>query len=151
MKLSVQVLNDVSGVNSFRYGTEVESTVGDAIELYYQLFDASQNLSRFGFSPSGLRYLPVASSTLQVIFLNINSRKQFSRFASQPFANDLSIWKVPVLATDPASGTVSMKFVLSEPAGSAGSITKTCSLQANFLCAGTDTVGNPRPSNPWGY
>ena len=151
MRLSIAPLQDVQQVNDYVYATEVQSTAGDPVDLYFQLSDAEKNLGAHGYNPSGLRYMPVAGSTLQVVFLNINTRKQFARFATQPFAQDPSIWKVPVLATDPVSGTVSMKFVLTEPNGSAGGITKKCSLNANFLCSGTDTTGNPRPENPWGF
>jgi hypothetical protein len=151
MKLQVTVLDDVVGVNDFHYVTEVESTVGDAVELFFQLSDATKNLSQYGFNPSGLRYVPLTGSTLQCVFLNINTRKQFARFATQPYPQDPSIWKVPVLATDPVSGTVSMKFTLTEPNGVAGGITRTCFLNANFLSSGTDTTGNPRSTTPWGF
>ena len=151
MELSIRVLNDVVSVNDYAAATEVRSVSGDSVDLWFQLVDSSKRLASHGFNPSGLRYMPAAGSTLQVTFLNINTRKQFARFATQSFPNDLSIWKIPVLATDPVSGTVSMKFVLTEPSGSAGGITKTCSLNANFLCSGTNTIGNPRPENPWGF
>jgi hypothetical protein len=150
MKLSVTVLDDVEDVNDYHYATQAESTVGDATQLYFQLSDATKNLGQHGFNPGGLRYMPVAGATLQVTFKNIDNRKQFTRFATQPFPQDLSIWKVPVLATDPVSGTVSCKFVLTEPNGVAGGLTKTCSLNACFLVDGTNTVGNPRPTSSWG-
>lgn len=151
MRLNVTPLDDLEDVNDFRYATEVKATAGDPIDLYFQLSDATKNLSSHGFNPSGLRYMPIANSTLQVILLNINNRKQFNRFATQPFPQDPSIWKVSVLATDPVSGTISMKFILTEPNGPAGGITKTAQLQACFLVDGTDTVGNPRTETPWGF
>jgi hypothetical protein len=141
MRLAICPLDDVSGVNSYRFATEVQTTAGDATDLYFQLFDASKNLTQHGFNPGGLRYCPAALATLQVTFKNIDTSKQFARFASQPFTQDPSIWKVSVLATDPVSGTVSMKFVLTE-----GTATKTCSLNANFLCSAPPMVGNPTPS-----
>ena len=150
MRLKVTPLIDVQNINDFKYATEVQSNAGDPITLYFQLSDAEKNLSSQGFNPSGLRYAPVALSTLQIVVANINNRKQFNRWATQPFLQDPSIWSVPILATDPVSGTVSMKFILTEPNGNAGGITKTCSLQACFLVDGTDTVGNPRPENFWG-
>jgi hypothetical protein len=151
MRLSITPLQDAQGVNDFIYATEIRSTVGDATELYFQLSDAEKNLTQHGYNPGGMRYIPAAGATLQVTLKNIDNRKQFTRFATQPFPQDLSIWKVPVLATDPVSGTVSMKFVLTEPNGAAGGITKTATLQACFLVDGTNTVGNPRPMNPWGF
>ena len=151
MRLAVSPLQDVQNVNDFKYCTEVQSTVNDAIDLWFQLQDKEKNLSSHGFSPSGLRYCPPANSTLQVTFLNLNNRKQFTRFASQPFSSqDPSIFKVSILATDPVSGTVSCRFVLTEPSG-VGTITKTCSLNACFLVDGTDTVGNPRSTLPYGF
>jgi len=113
MKLNVTVLDDVEDVNDYHYATDVKSNAGDPIQLYFQLSDASKNLAQAGYNPSGLRYVPVSGATLQITFLNINNRKQFTRFASQPFTQDPSIWSVPILATDPVSGTVSCKFVLS--------------------------------------
>jgi hypothetical protein len=151
MQLKVTVLDDVEDANDYRYATEIQSTAGDPVDLFFQLSDATKNLASHGFNPSGLRYMPAAGSTLKVTFLNINTRKQFARFATQPFVQDPSIWKVPVLATDPVSGTVSMTFQLMEPNGVAGGITKSASLNANFLCVGTDTIGNPRPTSPWGF
>ena len=150
MKLKAIPLIDVEDQNDFRYATEVSSTAGDPVDLYFQLSDAEKQLAQHGFNPSGLRYMPKAGSTLQVIFLNVNTRKQFNRFASQPFTQDPSVWKVSVLATDPLSGTVSIKFILTEPNG-VGGITKTCSLNACFLVDGPEAVGNPRPESPWGF
>jgi hypothetical protein len=150
LKLSIRVLTCVVSVNDYGVATEMVSTAGDPIDLWFQLVDDSKNLSSHGFSPPGLRYCPLANSTLQVTFLNLNNRNQFTRFASQPLAQDPSIFKVSILATDPVSGTVSCKFVLTEPSG-AGTITKTCSLNACFLVDGTDTVGNPRSTLPYGF
>jgi hypothetical protein len=152
MRLNVTALDDVRDVNNYRYVTEVSSTAGDPIELYFQLSDATKNLTQYGFSPSGLRYMPVAGSTLQVIFLNIDNSKQFNRFASQPFVQDSSIWRVPVLATDPVLGTVSLKFILTEPNGTVGGVVKTCHLNACFsACDNTSNIGNPRPESSFGY
>ena len=151
MRLNITPLQDAQGVNDFIYATEIRSTVGDAVDLYFMLSDAEKNLTQHGYNPGGMRYIPAANATLQITFKNIDNRKQFTRFATQPFPQDLSIWKVPVLATDPVSGTVSMKFVLTEPNGVAGGITKSCFLNACFLVDGTNTVGNPRPMASWGF
>ena len=145
MKLEATPLIDCQNVNDFTYATEVQSTAGDPVDLYFQLSNAEKNLGQSGFNPSGLRYMPVVGSSLKVTFININNCKQFTRYATQPFTQDPSIWKVQVLASDPLSGTVSCKFVLNEPSGT-GTVTKTCYLQANFLCDHPmPYVGNPRP------
>jgi hypothetical protein len=142
MRLSITPLDDVEDVNNYHFVTEVESTAGDPIDLYFQLSDASKNLTQHGFNPGGLRYCPAVAATLQITFKNVDTSKQFNRFATQPFVQDPSIWKVSVLATDLVTGTVSMKFVLTE-----GVATKTCSLNANFLCSAPPMVGDPKPQS----
>ena len=133
MKLKITPLIDAMGVNDFVYATEIQSTVGTPIDLYFQLFDAEKNLSSHGWNPDGLRYMPPVNSTLQVIFQNVDDLGVINRFASQPFPQDPSIWKVTVLATDPIQGTVNMRFILTEPSG-VGFITKMTALRAAFLC-----------------
>jgi hypothetical protein len=132
MRLQVQVLTDVCSVNSFVYSTEAKWTTGDPVDVYVQLYDADKSLSQYGFYPAGLRYMPPATSTLQVTFQNIDDLKVVTRYATQPYAQDPSIWKISLLATDPISGTVNVKFVLTEPSGNA-TITKTTSIRAAFV------------------
>lgn len=117
MRLGARPLVDVESVNDFQYSTQLEYHAGDATDFYIQLVDQDKNPTQQGFYPSGLRYCPLANSTLQVTFINISNSKQVVRFASQPFTNDTSIWTVPILATDPLQGTVSIKCVLSENVG----------------------------------
>ncbi len=63
------------------------------------------------------RYIPLAGATATVEFQNINDAKAFSRAASNPFvADDRSIFKVNILASDPLVGTVSLKIRLIEGA-----------------------------------
>lgn len=133
MKFSIQPLRDVSNVNDFRYATELECTVGDPTDLYFQLVDQDKLVSPRGYTNAGLRYVPPALSTLQITFKNIDDSKVVTRFASQPYSTqDPSIWKVSILATDPISGTVNCKFVLTEPVGES-TLTRTASLKAVFL------------------
>lgn len=115
MYLSLRFLNDVQGVNSFNYAPGVEFFGGDNQTVFFQLIDASLDKSEQGFFPSGRRYVPAASSTLLVSLGNINDAKKMDRSATQPFAQDPSIWSFPILATDPLKGTVSIKLVLTEP------------------------------------
>lgn len=129
MQFAIQPLVDVSNVNDFRYATEIQSTAGDAVDLYFQLIDKDK---RPECQTKGLRYVPPATSTLSVVFKNIDDSKVVTRFASQPFAQDPSIWKVSVLATDPVAGTVNMKFTLTEPSGLT-TLARTASLRAAFL------------------
>ena len=131
MKLKIIPLIDTQSVNDFVYATEISATAGDAVDLYFQLSDSEKNSPSQGFLPGGLRYMPVAGSTLVVTFKNIDDAKVVTRYASQPFAADPSIWMVSVLPTDPIKGTVTCKFQLTEPAG-LNFTTKTTTLQAVF-------------------
>lgn len=117
MKLSAKPLIEVGGVNNFIYSQQLKMMAGDPAEFYFQLVDLEQNPASCGFNPAGLRYMPQTISTLAITFINIDSAKQFTRFASQPFAQDPSIWKVELLATDPINGTVSINGVLTENFG----------------------------------
>lgn len=130
MRLGIQPLIDVSDVNKFRYATEIKATTGDALDLFFQLVDLDKDPQSKSEYP-GLRHMPAAdleTLALTVTFKNIDDAKQFVRVASQPFNEDPSIWKVSILATDPLTGTVNLKFVLTEDTS-----VYTASLKAGFL------------------
>jgi hypothetical protein len=128
MKLSARPLLDVQNVNDFIPSQQVEFSVGDTLTFYIQLIDLEKNLAAHGWNPPGMRYVPTTGATLAVTFTNIDDSKQFTRFGSIPFAQDPSIWAVPVLSTDPIGGTVSIKAVLTE-----GLVTRSFSLQGALL------------------
>jgi hypothetical protein len=115
MLLSCRFLNDVAGVNTFQYASQVEVAAGDGQTVYFQLIDASLDRPDQGFSPSGRRYMPASSSTLLVTLANVDDAKKLVRTATQPFPQDPSIWSIPLLSTDPLKGTVFMQAVLTEP------------------------------------
>jgi hypothetical protein len=135
MRLGIQPLVDVSDVNNFRYATEIQSVAGDATDLYFQLVDLDKKPYHthtwFVNEFFGIRHLPSAdleTLTLSVTFRNIDDAKQFVRFASQPFPEDSSIWKVSILTTDPVAGTVNLKFILTED-----TVVYTTAVKAVFL------------------
>lgn len=133
MLLSFRFLTDVAGVNSFEAAVSAEISQGDAQDLYFQLIDAGLDRGEQGYMPAGRRYMPASPATMTVTFTNTNtgpttggdfqlsprinpgSLDTFTRAATQPFAQDSSIWKVSILASDPLNGTVQMKPVLTEP------------------------------------
>lgn len=115
MLLSCRFLNDVQGVNSFESAAQVEFAAGDSQSLYFQLVDATLDRADQGFNPPGRRYVPPVGSTAQVTLVNVDDAKRVSRAATQPFAQDASIWSMPVLANDQLHGTVNMNLVLTEP------------------------------------
>jgi len=116
MNLSCRFLTDVAGVNTFQYIAQAEMYQGDDQQLYIQLIDASLDRSEQTFNPPGRRYCPPAGTTLSVTLKNINDAKKVVRSAVQMFPTlDASIWRVPLLGTDPLSGTVMIDATLTEP------------------------------------
>ncbi len=136
MRLSARILGEFSTVNSFDYNAAgAEFMAGDATEIFFQLVDVEQHSQDNGFSPAGLRYVPDTGATLLVSVLNLDSSKQFSRIATQPFLSgriDPSIWKFSLLATDPVKGTSSLKLTLTE-----GTVVHTALLKNILLASGT--------------
>lgn len=115
MLLSCRFLTDVAGVNTFQVIAQAEMYAGDTQNLYIQLIDDSVDRTDQGFSPRGRRYCPPAGATLVVTFKNVDNAKVVPRTAVQAFPElDASIWYVPVLASDPLAGTVTMAAALTE-------------------------------------
>jgi hypothetical protein len=114
MILSARFLTNAANVNSFDYSEFVEFVEGDTVTVYLQLVDSSKDLDRDGFKPAGRRYVPVSGATLTVTVDNINDAKKVIRAASQPFANDPSIWSFQIMATDTVKGTANLRLTLTE-------------------------------------
>lgn len=115
MLLSARMLTDVGGVNSFEIIDKAQFTQGDETTVYFQLIDASLDTAAKGFNPSGRRYMPAVGATLSVVLDNIDDAKKITRTATQPFAQDGSIWAVSIFSTDNiAPGTISLKLTLTE-------------------------------------
>lgn len=114
MLLSARIIKDVANVNSFEYDTQLEWTAGDTLTVYFQLIDATLDTAIQGFNPPGRRFVPAASSTLQVSLENIDDAKKLVRLASQPFANDGSIWGLQIMASDKIRGTPQMRLTLTQ-------------------------------------
>lgn len=132
MLLGAHLLTAVSTVNSFDYTTAVEASKGDAFDVYLRLVDKERHRADQGYEPAGLRYVPAAGATLTVEFMSIDDAKRFVRVATQPFPGDPSIWRVPVLASDPLRGTVDLKVTLTE-----SGVIRTFRIQAALLVGDT--------------
>lgn len=124
MLLSARPLNDVANVNSFEYAESATWTEGDQVTLYLQLIDASLDTDMKGFFPAGRRYMPPATSTLSVQIQNIDSARVVTRQATQPFAEDASIWAVSILTTDVIHGSPQLVLTLTEPSKTVRGIVK---------------------------
>jgi hypothetical protein len=118
MALAIELLVNVSNVNSFQSATEISFSEGEAIDVYFRLVDTSRKES--SYDTSFLRYIPqgTTTNTLKVDVQNLDDAKKISRYCTQPYATDTSIWKLALTAADALIGTVSLKLTLTETSGS---------------------------------
>lgn len=114
MKLSLRMLDSVSGVNNFEFVNQVLMTEGDTPTLYFQLIDLAKDRADQGYDPAGRRYIPATGATVQVTLDHIDQARKVVRAAAQPFPQDPSIWSVAILPTDKLRGTVNVKLQLTE-------------------------------------
>lgn len=114
MLLSARMINDVSGVNAFTPVSVLEFTEGDAPTIYFQLVDLSKDKSEQGFNPPGRRYIPASGATLQCAIVHPDDTKKLTRFATQPFVQDGSIWALTLTTTDFVRGSVDLLLTLTE-------------------------------------
>ena len=61
-------------------------------------------------------YVPATSATLQCLVESIDDSKKITRFATNPFPGDTSIWKLDFLASDTIRGTANIRLKLTEGA-----------------------------------
>jgi hypothetical protein len=102
VRLGIQLINFGATVNSFTYKSTVEIAQGETVDLLFQLVDKDQSL----------RYVPATGATVFVEIArfpeyfptssNQRETKDFSirRYAAQAFAQDASIWKLPLTDQD---------------------------------------------------
>jgi hypothetical protein len=110
MLLSAKSLTGVCSVNSFSSACQLEMSEGDQVTAYFQLIDAS--LDKVA---GGRRYMPAVGSTLQIVLMNINTAKTYTKNATQPYpTSDPSIWAITISATDDVKGTINVQLVLTE-------------------------------------
>jgi hypothetical protein len=115
MLLSARPLQDVASVNSFEASTQHSFTNGDSLTLYFMLIDTTLDTTAHGYNPAGRRFIPATGSSLQLILENVDDAKKITRYATQPFPGDGSIWALDILASDKIKGTPQMRMVLTQP------------------------------------
>lgn len=114
MLLSARILSQISSVNSFEYADNAQWNAGDTVTLTIQLVDMTQNPASQGFYPAGIRYMAATGATLSVTLTNIDSAVQIQRYATQPYAQDPSIWQISILPSDAIRGTCDLVINLNE-------------------------------------
>lgn len=99
MRLSAKIIKNYCGNNMFAYANEWTIRANEPNVLYFQIVDLDQD---------GLRYMSQASPLqVNVMFPSIDSANVINAPAIQAHADDKSIWKVTLGASQiPASGNV---------------------------------------------
>jgi hypothetical protein len=118
MRLSAKILKNVNSVNSWQYVSQSFMQEGQANIMYLQLVDLDQSTS---ISPEKspanpeypIRYISSAASiTLTALFDSIDSEKKITITATQPFSQDLSIFKLNLSSSQvPNSGNLLVTLV----------------------------------------
>jgi len=117
MRLNAKILKNVAGVNQWYYSNQATVQEGQINEIYLQLVDLDK-MPGIEKSPAlpdfPLRYIPQGTTvTLVAFFPSIDDATEITVSASQPFADDKSIWKISLTAAQlPKSGN--FKLTLTE-------------------------------------
>lgn len=115
MILGARILIDVANVNTFRYSQYLQFGEKQNESFYIQLLDTSRDTVSEGYKPSGRRYIPAAGAALSVTIDNIDDARKITKVAVNPFPNDLSIFRVDILAADNIrAGTANLNLSLVE-------------------------------------
>ena len=97
MLLSGIMLKNVNSVNYFQPANQISIFLGNPTNLYLQLIDTDQT----DVNGETMRYMPVSGATLTITIDNIGGvNNLINRPANNPYAQDTSIWTVPILSTD---------------------------------------------------
>lgn len=109
MRLSAKMLKNVSSVNHFEYSSTSFLSEGGTNDIYFQLVDLDKvyypAVDTSALPNNPVRYMPITGATVGVIFDSLFDDAEITLAASQPFAQDPSIWKVTLAADEiPASG-----------------------------------------------
>lgn len=116
MLLSAKPLKNVMNINSWQYCNAWMVSSGQPFDLYFQLVDLEKDTAispKGGFTDTNIRYIPQGTTSAQVVFDALDDDEVITVNASQPFADDKSIWKISLLSTQvPNSGNV--KVIVTE-------------------------------------
>lgn len=99
MYLSARIITNVQSVNSYKEAADVRFRQGNPATLYIQLTDAEQT----DVDSHALRYMPASGASMTLTISALNANDVVTKAATQPFANDTSIWSMPITAAEAAN------------------------------------------------
>lgn len=118
MRLNAKALKNVSSVNQWEYANEAHAQEGQVNDIYIQLVDLDKTPAidkSVALPDYPLRYMPqyTTSVALEATFDSLDDSAKLSVLGSQPFAQDPSIWKFTLSASQtPRSGNITFKLTL---------------------------------------
>ena len=115
MRLNAKILKNVANINQWQYASQTTIQEGQANEIYVQLVDLDKTpgIEKSSVLPDfPLRYISqAAAQALQATFPSIDDAAEFAVSGTQPFADDKSIWKFTLTASQlPKSGNFKLKL-----------------------------------------
>lgn len=99
MRLSAKIMKNVLDVNHWQHSNQAHISEGQSNDIYVQLVDLewstkSSPEQSVAFMQYPIRYISQATSiTVKAKFLSIDDAQEFEITATQPFAQDKSIFK----------------------------------------------------------
>lgn len=116
MRINAKILKNVANINQWEYANQAYAQEGQINEFYFQLVDLDKTHETersIALPDNPLRYIPQgAVVSVEVTFPDIDSASQFTVIASQPFADDKSIYKVTLASSQiPNSGGFTIKLI----------------------------------------
>lgn len=112
MRLGIRILNSSSSLNYLSYLNQAQISPGETATVYFQLVDLEQG------TPCGaLRYMSASGATVSIMLTSLDQAKNITKVASNPFADDRSIWSFTLNALETVNAAgVNMKVTLTEGA-----------------------------------
>lgn len=96
MRLSARILKQVADGSNYDYANQFTYNQGSTADLYIQLVNLDYNSSN---EVPGIPYHALTGATLQVVLSALNTANVLTAMATQPFANNSSIWKISIPST----------------------------------------------------
>ena len=115
MRLNAKIIKNVSSVNHWEYTDSAYLQADQINDFYFQLVDLDKiqpGEKSKALPDFPLRYMPQgAVVSLSVTFPDLNPDNQFTVLATQPFADDKSIFKVTLSSAQvPNSGAIQVSL-----------------------------------------
>lgn len=116
MRLSAKILKNVVDVNHWQHANQAHIAEGQPNDVYIQLVDMdwstkSSPEQSAAYPQYPVRYISQAAAvSVEATFLSIDDAQEFSIVATQPFADDKSIYKFSLSSSQiPNAGNLVIK------------------------------------------